>query len=332
MIYVDDSQVAGSAIEIINSIGERRAITHVIHDIDGTHSLIRDWPPVMSVCIDWAMKSGLEADFDSDENLQKLIARVGSEPLPETDRYCIECAGFSAITQMEFGIRRAIELGSLANVEELKLTADDLAKNAEIVKRTWGGEEVFPDIPENPKLTAYMMENAPRLFKLYEQVLNGAGRDRNTADAWNNPEKWRVPGSLKFMNYLHSLGLVNYFVTGAVVYEDGGMFEEVKAVGFEIGPGKMVESLQGSSWNEKLPKDEVMEKLFAKKQIDPRNALLIGDGRTEIKAGIEMGSVTISRLAADAARLREIHIGLGVNYIVQDYTDPALQTLISKGS
>jgi hypothetical protein len=331
MIYVDDSQVAGSSIEVINSIGERREITHVIHDIDGTHSLIRDWPPVMSVCIDWAMKCGLEDDFDSAENLQRLIARVGSEPLPETDRYCIECAGFSAITQMEFGIRRAIELGNLPKDAALQLTDEDLARNSEIIRRTWGGEEVFPDIEENPKLVAFMTKNTPRLFKLYENVLNGAGRDRNTAEAWTNPKKWRVPGSLAFMTYLHSLGLVNYFVTGAVVYEDGGMFEEVNAVGFDIGPGRMVESLQGSSWDEKLPKDEVMEKLFAEKQIDPRNALLIGDGRTEIKAGVEMGSVTISRLAADAARLREIHIGLGVNYIVQDYTDPALRKLIAAG-
>ena len=35
-------------IEVAN-IFAKRQITHVFHDIDGTHSLIRDWVPVMAL-------------------------------------------------------------------------------------------------------------------------------------------------------------------------------------------------------------------------------------------------------------------------------------------
>jgi len=328
-VRLDDTGLTNTSIEIINPVG-RREITHVIHDVDGTHSLIRDWPPVMSVTIHWAMHCGLGDDFDSEENLQKLIARVGAEPLPETDRYCVECAGFSAITQMEFGIRRAIELGNIPNELARQLTEEDRRTNSAIIRRIWSGEETFDDVDEPEYIKRFLAEKAPRLFKLYEKILNGACRDRNTADAWKHPEKWRVPGSLEFMQYLHEIGCVNYFVTGAVIYEDGGMLEEVRALGYEIGPGKMVESLRGSAWDQKMPKDEVIEALFRERNIDPHKVLVIGDGRTEIRAGVQMGCVTMSRLRKQDTRLREIHIGLGVNYIVEDYTDPALRQLIRK--
>ena len=64
MIVIDDSKCAESSIELINPFGIRE-ITHVIRDIDGTHSLIRDWPPVMSLVMHWAMTCGLEEDSDS---------------------------------------------------------------------------------------------------------------------------------------------------------------------------------------------------------------------------------------------------------------------------
>ena len=35
---------------VIGSFGERE-ILYALHDIDGTHSLIRDWPPVMSIVL-----------------------------------------------------------------------------------------------------------------------------------------------------------------------------------------------------------------------------------------------------------------------------------------
>ena len=331
MAILDDSFLTGDPgnIEVVNPVG-RRTISHVIHDIDGTHSLIRDWPPVMSLTIHWAMTCGLEDDFDSEENKQKLIACVGKEKLEETDRFCIESAGLSAITQMEFGIRRAIELGNIPKSSGLKLSKKAAQNNSRIIKRIWNGEERFSNIKEPPELHAFISERAPRLFRLYEAILNGACRDRNTADAKKNPEKWRVPGSMEFMMHLHDIGCKNYFVTGAVIYKEGGMFEEVEAVGFDVGPGKLVESLEGSSWDRKLPKDEVMCELFQRLSVNPANALVVGDGRSEIKAGVDMGCVTISRLPKGASRQRELHIGFGTNYIVPDYTDERIKRLIRK--
>jgi phosphoglycolate phosphatase-like HAD superfamily hydrolase len=231
---------------------------------------------------------------------------------------------------MEFGIRRAIELGNVPPAI-LKAVTDEAARNnSAIIKRIWAGEERFNDIREPEALLHFINERTPRLFKLYETVLNGASRDRNTADAWKNPEKWRVPGAMEFMAYLHGLRCINYFVTGAVIYEEGGMYEEVKALGFDIGPGRMVEAIQGSQWDKKLPKDEVMKALCREKKIDPAQVLVIGDGRTEIKAGVDMGCVTLSRLPHDAGRLREMHREFGVNYIAEDYTDPVLRKLIAK--
>lgn len=326
MIYIDDSVLRGSRVELVHPFGKRQ-ITHVIHDIDGTHSLIRNWHPVMSLSIYYAMTCGFPADYDSDENLRKLIAEVGRKPLPESDKICHENAGFSAITQLEYGVRRAIELNTVP-ASLLNLTNDDRKNNSIIIRRIQDGQERFPDIHESPAILRFIEEHTPRLFRLYEKILNSACRDRNTADAWEHPEKWRVPGSMEFIKYLHEIGCLNYFVTGAVVYEGGGMLEEVQAVGFEVGPGKMIEELHGSSWDRKMPKDEVMRDLYEKAKIDPLRVVVVGDGRTEIKAGVDMGSVTISRLARTEKRLREIHTALGVHILLEDYTDPVLKKLL----
>jgi phosphoglycolate phosphatase-like HAD superfamily hydrolase len=314
-------------IEVVRRVGRRR-ITHVVHDIDGTHSLIRDWPPVMSLSVYYAMTCGLLEDFDSPAHVAELVERVGAEELPETDQFCIESAGLSALTQMEYGIRRAIELGNLPPDADLGLTETARRRNSEIVRRIWNGEERFDDVEEPPALRRFIAERTPRLFKLYEAVLNGACRDRNTAAARQDPGPWRVPGSMELMEHLHAVGCLNYFVTGAVIYEDGGMYEEVLALGFEIGPGKVVESLEGSSWDRKMPKDEVMRELCRREAVDPAHVLVLGDGRTEIKAGVDMGCVTMSRLPKEAKRQRELHLALGTNFILPDYTSPVLRELI----
>jgi hypothetical protein len=324
----DAGMVSSPGLAILKPVG-RRVVTHVIHDIDGTHSLIRDWQPAMSISIHYAMTSGLPEDFDSDENARRLVGVIGSQALPETDRFCVESAGLSALTQMEFGIRRAVELGQIPASAGICLTPEEKRNNARIIQRIWNGDERFDDIPEPPPLRRFIADKTPRLFKLYEKVLNGACRDRNTADAWQNPAKWRVRGSLEFVARLHALGAKNYFVTGAVIYPEGGMYEEVRALQFEIGPGKIIEALEGSTWDCKMPKDEVMRALFERLGVDPRNALVVGDGRTEMKAGTDMGCVSMSRLPHEAQRLREMHASFGVNYIVADYTDPDLARLIT---
>ncbi len=305
-------------------------VTHAIHDVDGTHSLIRDWPPVMSLSIHWAMASGLEESFDSDQNLEKLIARVGRESLSETDDFCVESAGLSALTQMEYGIRRAVEMGNVPPDALPSLTPAQKQVSADVARAIWNGQERFRDLEEPPELTEFISERSTRLFKLYEKILNGACRDRNTAEAFVDPEKFRVPGSLEFMQHLADCGVENYFVTGAVIYDHGGMAEEVRAVGLEAGPGKLISELRGSSWDKKMPKDEVMRELFAEKSIDPACALVLGDGRTEIAAGVSMGCVSMSRLPLDATRQRELHHELGTNYILPDWTSPLLAQMIAK--
>jgi phosphoglycolate phosphatase-like HAD superfamily hydrolase len=331
MAIFDDSVLRSDPgnIEVVNPVGRRR-ITHVVHDVDGTHSLIRDWRPVMSLVVHWAMTCGLKEDFDSARVAAALVERVGKEPLPETDEFCIESAGLSAITQMEYGIRRAVELRTVPAGADLALRDAQRDNNRSIIARIWNGEERFDDIREPPGLREFIEERAARLFRLYETVLNGACRDRNTAAAKKDPERWRVPGSLEFMEHLHAAGCLNYFVTGAVIYEDGGMHEEVLALGFEIGPGKVVQRLDGSSWDRKMPKDEVMRELFRREGVHPTSALVLGDGRTEIKAGVEMGCITMSRLPVEAGRQRTLHRSLCTNYILPDFTSPVLKDLVRR--
>ena len=144
------------------------------------------------------------------ENARKLIERVGRDELPEMFRICHDNAGFSAITQLEYGVRRAIQEGNVP--QTLPITDIDRERNELIIQKIQDGIERFPDVPEESYVTDFIDAVTPKLFVLYEKILNGACRDRNTADAWNNPEKWRVPGSLEFIEYLHQLGCINYFV------------------------------------------------------------------------------------------------------------------------
>lgn len=327
MLYITDENVPAKFdnVEILRRIG-RRGITHVFHDIDGTHSLIRDWPPVMSLTLHSVIAEGLPAGYDSPANVRRLVEIVGGRPLEETDRFCVESAGLSALTQMEWAIRRAVEAGS---VSPAALGMDEQARetNSEIIQKIWRGEELFDVIHEPELFRAFLRENTPRLFKLYEQVLNGACRDRNLQDALKNPAAWRVPGSMEFIRGLKRGGAKNYFVTGAVVdIKPGrapmGMHEEVLAVGFEIGEGKDIESLEGSTWHEKIPKVEVMKRICRDENIDPAKVLVVGDGRSEIAAGAEMGAICLSRLPAGAFRQRELHAALGAHIIVTDYTSP----------
>jgi len=53
-----------------------------------------------------------------------------------------------------------------------------------------------------------------------------------------------------------------------------------------------------------------------------------GRRRTEIRSGAELGCVTFSRLPKEAARQRQLHIRFGVNYILEDFTDPLIYEMI----
>ena len=291
-----------------------REIICAFHDIDGTHSLIRNWQPVMSRVLYDASENGLPPDAESEANIARITSLCGIEPLDETDRFCIESAGLSALTQMEWALRRYEEN-----------TGGEFAgeSNREIIRRIWDGKERWNDISEPAGYTSRLAAQTPVLFRVYEQVLNRFCRDKNLAEARTDPQKYLIPGSREFMRFLHDAGVKNYFITGAVVDKSiqppAGMYEEVLALGFEIGEGLEVEDIIGSTWEEKIPKDEVMYRLLAELGISGENVLVVGDGRSEISAGVSMGAVTLSRLPENAVRQRELHHALGTNLIVPDY-------------
>ena len=310
-------------IEIINDI-KNREIVCAFHDIDGTHSLIRNWPPVMSRVLYDTVVNGIPDNLTAKENIDRLVSLCGTEPLPETDKFCIESAGLSALTQMEWAIRRNMEYtcGKYSS-----------AVNSDIIKRIWKGEELF-DEAEPQEYTEYLNEITPKLFWVYEQVLNDFCRNKNLEAAKLNPESFLIKGSMEFMAYLKELGIKNYFVTGAVVDKSieppMGMYEEVLGLGFQIGKGKTVENILGSTWTEKIPKEEVMKRLVKELGIDGKKVLVIGDGRSEISAGKELGAVTISVLPQNATRQRELHKELGTDIIIENYDMSSIKKLIHK--
>lgn len=292
---------------------EKREILYAFHDIDGTHSLIRDWPPVMSIVLHYVSENGVPEGYDSDEQVAKLVSLAGTEALPETDSFCIESAGLSALTQMEWAIRRAIDAGHVS-------VSCDKAENRRKIEMIRRGEEIFTS-PDSEELTAFLAVHTPRLFKFYEKVLNGFCRDKNLELAKSDPDRFIVSGSKEFLAFLHKNGVKNYFVTGAVVEKGMGMHEEVETLGFEIGCGKIVEDLIGSTWTDKIPKDQIMEKLLETLGADGKNVLVIGDGRSEISAGVKMGALCISRLEKTDTYRRNLHKNLGSNIVVESYLE-----------
>lgn len=299
----------------------KRDILYAFHDIDGTHSLIRNWPPVMSIVLDYVSRGGTPEGYDSDENAQRLISLAGTKPLPETDKFCVESAGLSALTQMEWAIRRAIDAGKI----DVVCDRDD---NREKIRKIGAGEEIF-DTPDTPELTELLAAHTPRLFKFYERVLNGFCRDKNLALARENPDRFTVEGSKRFLSYLRERGVKNYFVTGAVVERGMGMYEEVEALGFKIGEGEIIEDIIGSTWTEKLPKDVIMEKLLLSLGAKGEQVLVTGDGRAEISAGHKMGALCISRLGADEEYKRKLHVSLGTHIIVDNFNREELYEMMN---
>ena len=172
-----------------------RDIKYAFHDIDGTHSLIRDWPPVMSIVLRYISENGVPDGYDSDENLKKIVEKTGTEKLPETDSFCIESAGLSALTQMEWALRRAIDKG----VVKVMCDKEDNKRKIKLIR---SGVEEF-DVPDTKELKEFLAIHTPRLFKFYEKVLNGYCRDKNLVLAKKDPNKFLVKGSMEFMRFLY---------------------------------------------------------------------------------------------------------------------------------
>ena len=298
-----------------------RNIRYAFHDVDGTHSLIRNWPPVMSVVLNDVIENGLPEGYDSQENVIRLTKRAGSRMFEETDRFCIESAGLSGLTQMEWAIRRAIQEGKI-------IVNCNQKNNSFKIEKIWQGEETFEE-KDTPEMEEYLSENTPKLFKLYEKVLNAYCRDVNLDKAKKDPESFMVKGSKEFLDFLHEHGVKNYFVTGAVVEEGKGMFEEVEGLGYDMGERKQVEALIGSSWNHKLPKIDIMKELAAKLNARGEEILVVGDGRSEITAGRDLGAYNIGRLGKGSDRQREILKECGADIIIEDYYDEKLREIFS---
>ena len=296
---------------------EPREILCAFHDIDGTHSLIREWLPPMALILGWVVEHGLPPR-DRAEAFERIFS-ARDRISEEARSFAVESAGLSGLTQMEWALRSALEAGKIPGI------SFDRRINREILAGIEHGKELFDEYGEGPEVRRLVREYSPELFRIYEKLLLVMSRDRNLAAARRDPEAWRVPGSMRFLNELRRAGIRNYFVTGAVVERDragnpsGTMFEEIAALGYEIGPGRLLEDLEGSSWQEKLPKRQIMLNLCRKLGISPEHLLIVGDGRSEIAAGAEMGAVTISRLPAAASRAREIHTALKTNFIVEKY-------------
>ena len=322
-----DCKSAGKDIELVTPF-QPRAITHVFHDIDGTHSLIRDWIPAMALVTGWVAKYGLPEG--STEEASRQILAVREEDFSEARSFAIESAGLSALTQMEWAIRSGVANGVIPGVET------NATVNSEIIRLIWNGYEIFENYDEAESYREFLAEKSTELFKVYEKLLLIMCRNKNLADARINQNKWRVPGSMDFLGFLHDSGIKNYFVTGAVVEcsdqqeWSGSMYEEISTLGYKIGPGQLVENLVGSTWHQKLPKSLIMQNLCTDEKIDAQNILIVGDGRSEIAAGVSMGAITISRLDAGAMRLREIHRGLKTNIIIKEYNMKELKNIFIK--
>lgn len=306
---------------------EPREILCAFHDIDGTHSLIREWVPPMALILGWVVEHGLPPS-DRAEAFERIFS-ARDRISEEARRFSIESAGLSGLTQMEWALRSALEAGTISGI------SFDRRINREILDGIEHGRELFDGYEEPAAVRQLVREYAPELFRIYEKLLLAMSRDRNLAAARRDPERWRVPGSMRFLRELRQAGIRNYFVTGAVVERDragnlsGTMFEEISALGYEIGPGRLLEDLVGSSWQEKLPKRQIMLNLCRNLGVSPEHLLIVGDGRSEIAAGAEMGAVTISRLPATASRTREIHTALKTNFIVEKYAPELFPVLFA---
>ncbi|MBQ7206288.1 MAG: HAD family hydrolase [Lentisphaeria bacterium] len=322
MLLTCPSEPLPGGVELVTPF-EPREIAAAFHDIDGTHSKIREWIPVMTLVTGsvaaYGMFRGTPAEIAGE------IRRHRGESFPEARRFAVESAGLSALTQMEWALRMARRLdGKSGDVNE------------RIIDGIWKGEETFGDTGESPDDLRILGEQASLLFRAYEILLLEMGRNANLSAARKDPRNWRIPGSLAFLRTLKAHGVENYFITGAVVEYDGSgvpsgtMCEEIRALGYQVGKGKLLEEICGSAWNEKSPKIDIMKNLMRRKKLSPEQVLVVGDGRSEIAAGRALGCLTVSRLDICAERAREIHRRLKTNLIVPDFR--AFDRLFSSGS
>ena len=96
------------------------------------------------------------------------------------------------------------------------------------------------------------------------------------------------------------------FVDGKTVYN----FDKVRAT---------------EGWEEPA---QIMEKLLTALGAEGKNVLVIGDGRSEISAGVKMGALCVSRLEKNDTFRRNLHTLLGTNILVESYLEEDFKSLM----
>ena len=246
MISVFPPAAPLDSIELVNSFTARE-IKYVFHDIDGTHSLIRDWVPVMTLVTGAVATYGMFPG--TPDEAAAAIAAHRPDEFPEAHNFAIESAGLSALTQMEWALRMS-----------RRINGKSTELNEKIIQAIWQGEERFEDAGESQEDLQQIKEQSSQLFRVYEILLLEMCRNRNLAAAKLDPEAWQVPGSMEFLQYLHNAGVKNYFVTGAVVEYDangiasGSMAEEVTTLGYESAKANLSTAFAGQHGRKNCPK------------------------------------------------------------------------------
>ena len=95
-----------------------------------------------------------------------------------------------------------------------------------------------------------------------------------------------------------------------------------------LDTGEIIEDIIGSTWTEKLPKDVIMERLLETLGAKGENVIVVGDGRSEISAGVKMGALCVSRLGKNEEYKRALHKRLGTDIIIESFNDPDFRELM----
>lgn len=119
---------------------EPREILCAFHDIDGTHSLIREWVPPMALILGWVVEHGLPPS-DRAEAFERIFS-ARDRISEEARRFSIESAGLSGLTQMEWALRSALEAGTISGI------SFDRRINREILDGIEHGRELFDGYEE----------------------------------------------------------------------------------------------------------------------------------------------------------------------------------------
>jgi phosphoglycolate phosphatase-like HAD superfamily hydrolase len=136
------------------------------------------------------------------------------------------------------------------------------------------------------------------------------------------PERFRVPGALKFVAALHARGVDCYIASGT---DETAVQEEVTLLGF----APLIADLRGAREDGSDAKRVVMDRLTAKYRLSTGELAVIGDGRAEIEyaraasaLGIGVASNEEERIGIDA-RKRSLLIAAGADVIIPDFSQPA---------